>query len=176
MARKGRNDQSYVALDDFEFLNSDECVFEPKEAFPATTTTSTTSGPPSHWLQCNFQNDLCGWELGGAIDENMFYWNRTTGDQLIANQLGGPVADHDGNPASMCIVVYCVTMRCNVFIFIRLLFIFECLVWPQRRSRGWICQSNELSNVSLRQLPILVSGSHYMMSFCCKMCCHECLF
>lgn len=97
--------------------------------------------------------------MGGAIDENMFYWNRTTGDQLIAHQLGGPVADHDDNPARMHVILLFMPTFHSVFIAIRLLSLLECLVWPQRRSRGWICQSNEPFDDSLRQLPILVSGS-----------------
>ena len=33
-AMRGNNDQSYVAIDQFEFLASDTCDFEPKEAWP----------------------------------------------------------------------------------------------------------------------------------------------
>ena len=31
---RGTNDKSYVAVDEFEFLQSDVCDFEPKEAWP----------------------------------------------------------------------------------------------------------------------------------------------
>ena len=98
LARRGNNEQSFVAIDQFEFLQSDTCDFEPKEAWPTTVappTTSTTEKKPEHWLECTFQEDLCGWELSGAIDQDMFYWNRTNGEELEQNELLGPIFDHN---------------------------------------------------------------------------------
>ena len=99
LARRGNNEQSFVAIDQFEFLQSDVCDFEPKEAWPTTaappTTTTTTEKKPEHWLECTFQEGLCGWELSGAIDQDMFYWNRTNGKELEQNELIGPISDHN---------------------------------------------------------------------------------
>ena len=50
--------------------------------------------PPENWNDCTFQNGLCGWELSGAIDDQMFYWNLTDGHLLQENQLTGPTKDH----------------------------------------------------------------------------------
>ena len=41
LARRGNNEQSFVAIDQFEFLQDDICDFEPKEAWP------TTVAPPN---------------------------------------------------------------------------------------------------------------------------------
>lgn len=44
---RGNNDQSYVAIDQFEFLASDTCDFEPKEAWPVEPpTTPAPTEPP----------------------------------------------------------------------------------------------------------------------------------
>lgn len=91
-AKKGTNEFSYVAVDELTFVQTDTCDFLPKEAWE--TTTSTTTLKPEDWFECTFQQGLCGWELSGAIDENMFYWNRTTGQELINLELPGPVVDH----------------------------------------------------------------------------------
>ena len=46
-AMRGNNDQSYVAIDQFEFLASDTCDFEPKEAWPVEPpTTPAPTEPP----------------------------------------------------------------------------------------------------------------------------------
>ena len=97
LARRGNNEQSFVAIDQFEFLQDDICDFEPKEAWPTTVAppTTTTEKKPEHWLECTFQEDLCGWELSGAIDQDMFYWNRTNGEELEQNELLGPIFDHN---------------------------------------------------------------------------------
>ena len=50
--------------------------------------------PTENWNDCTFQNGLCGWQLSGAIDDQMFYWNLTDGHLLQENQLTGPTKDH----------------------------------------------------------------------------------
>ena len=54
----------------------------------------STTPKPEHWLECTFQQGLCGWELSGAIGEEIFYWNRTNGQELESNELLGPIQDH----------------------------------------------------------------------------------
>ena len=49
----------------------------------------------------NFQNGLCGWELSGAINDDMFAWNRTNGKLLGDNGLEGPTFDHTQNENGM---------------------------------------------------------------------------
>ena len=74
LARRGRNEQSFVAIDQFEFLQTDTCDFQPKEAWPTTTVqppTTTTPLKPENWLECTFQQNLCGWQLSGAIGKDL---------------------------------------------------------------------------------------------------------
>ena len=97
MASKGHTDQSFVAIDQLEFKHTDQCEFMPSEAWPTSTTTTSTTAKPEHWLECTFEQGFCQWELSGAITDEMFYWNRTNGQELVANDLLGPTLDHNGN-------------------------------------------------------------------------------
>ena len=46
-AEKGKNDESFVALDEFAFLQTDLCEFSPSQAFPTEPpTTPTPTEPP----------------------------------------------------------------------------------------------------------------------------------
>ena len=102
LARDGKNDESFVAIDRFEFLQTDSCEFEPKEAVPTTTSSTTTTleptPPPNKWFDCNFKEDLCGWELSEVINGDMFAWNRTNGKELNEHNLEGPSKDHTDEP------------------------------------------------------------------------------
>ena len=50
-AEKGKNDQSFIAVDEFAFLQTTSCEFKPIEAIPTepppTTTTPEPTEPPS---------------------------------------------------------------------------------------------------------------------------------
>ena len=106
-AVRGANEMGYIAIDDIDFLQTELCEFKPTEAkpiittTPAPTTTPTTTPKPEHWLECTFQTSLCGWELSGAINEDVFYWNRTNGQEIEANELLGPIIDHNENKDGM---------------------------------------------------------------------------
>ena len=76
---RGNNDQSYVAIDQFEFLQSDTCDFEPKEAWPTeetTTTTSTTTPKPEHWLECTFQNGRLEYAYNNHVDQDISHFKK----------------------------------------------------------------------------------------------------
>ena len=46
-AEKGKNDQSFVAVDEFAFLQTDLCDFSPTQAIPTEPpTTPTPTEPP----------------------------------------------------------------------------------------------------------------------------------
>ena len=46
-AEKGKNDQSFVAVDEFEFLQTEICEFKPDQAIPTEPpTTPTPTEPP----------------------------------------------------------------------------------------------------------------------------------
>ena len=47
MASKGRNVKSYVAVDQFEFLQTDACELHPPEAKPLTTPAPITTPAPT---------------------------------------------------------------------------------------------------------------------------------
>ena len=47
MAENGKNDESFVAVDEFTFLQTDVCDFMPSEAVPTEPpTTPTPTEPP----------------------------------------------------------------------------------------------------------------------------------
>ena len=59
-----------------------------------------------HFTIGNFQNGLCGWDLSGAINDEMFMWNRTNGKLLGDNGLEGPTFDHTQNENGKCMTHY----------------------------------------------------------------------
>ena len=96
LAQRGTNDQSFVAIDQLSFMRTDECSFQPKAAYPNRDLTEiSTTAKPEHWLECTFQQNLCGWLLSEPIDDAMFAWTRTNGKSLEENELLGPIEDHN---------------------------------------------------------------------------------
>ena len=105
LASKGQNNQSFIAFDEVLFVQTDKCDFEPKEAepLPSTTTTVTTTAPsttspptepPGPVIVCDFENDLCNWQAQPSGDVTL-NWERKT-----ANGIGdglGPDEDLEGN-------------------------------------------------------------------------------
>ena len=96
MAKKGQNDQSYVAVDDFEFLQVSVCDFLPSEAKPTTSTTAkTTTTSQNEINECDFEDEnLCGWQIFPAPPDFPFTWERTNGLILQENGVVGPAHDH----------------------------------------------------------------------------------
>ena len=150
-----------MAIDQFEFQQTDECLFEPKAAWPTTTTSSssTTSKPAdAKWYECTFQESFCDWRLSGAISDGMFYWNRTNGQELGANELIGPVSDHNNDPNGNVLLSFFFPFRVedsSVYLFsvsllffslllllfyisfsFRLLPLFQCTFCTERRRHG----------------------------------------
>ena len=66
----GEEPFGFVAIDDILQENTENCEIMPPNALP------TQPPPIDDWANCNFQDGLCGWMLSGAIDDQMFYWNR----------------------------------------------------------------------------------------------------
>ncbi len=124
-----------MAIDQFEFQQTDECLFEPKAAWPTTTTSSssTTSKPAdAKWYECTFQESFCDWRLSGAISDGMFYWNRTNGQELGANELIGPVSDHNNDPnGNILLSFFPFVLKTRVYICsVFLCFSFLCCCSP----------------------------------------------
>lgn len=106
-----------MAIDDLEFAHDDECDFEPKEAFPTTPTTESTTTatePPQRKMNgrslkmwkfphklslytadffCNFEVDYCDWVVTNTLD---YVWSRTTAELLESESVPGPQNDHNG--------------------------------------------------------------------------------
>ena len=97
----------YVAIDDvfFDFSpNNVNCDVLPPEAvvtpteFPPTgkSTTSSSSSDPQF---CNFENDLCNWNIEeGLNDTDTFIFKRTRGD--LQDGINGPTHNHDTTETS----------------------------------------------------------------------------
>ena len=94
----------FVAVDDLVFQAFEECSLKPSSAAPKTTlaptTTMKTTTPKSNIIFCDFQQDTCGWEISGVIDE-FFSWNRTNGKLL--SEIGlQPNVDHEDSDSGNC--------------------------------------------------------------------------
>ena len=86
------SEQGYAAIDVVIF----EKDFADCDTMPADAAVGVTTTPPTPVLQdCDFEDDLCGWDIVGPQE---FVFNRTRGaDQDGVN---GPDADHEGGKKS----------------------------------------------------------------------------
>ena len=85
LATRGPESAGFVAIDDFEIFTEEDaalCPFEPPEADPKPETT-TTSESSSGVKSCDFEENLCGWEI--QPPEATFSWRRTSIAELEAN-------------------------------------------------------------------------------------------
>ena len=88
-ATRGPKSVGFVAIDDFEIFTEEDaarCPYQPPEANPnptptpeTTTTTESSSGVKS----CDFEENLCGWEI--QPPEATFSWRKTSIAELEAN-------------------------------------------------------------------------------------------
>ena len=82
----------FAAFDDIFVINNENCEIFPDYAQPPPPIT-TTIAPQT---DCEFENGLCGWKLGGGP----FKMNRTTGQALTDAGVEGPKVDHTDNKDS----------------------------------------------------------------------------
>jgi hypothetical protein len=89
-------------MDDFVATNEEMCDTIPIEAQPVQSTTPTplptTTSHHSELHECDFEQDLCGWELLPSPPDFPFTWNRTTGQKLSDLLIEGPRGDHLDRP------------------------------------------------------------------------------
>ena len=104
---RGGNDQSFVAVDNFLFLSSQDCVINPPEADPSFSTTTTTPAPtepPGPVLTCSFQDNLCDWAQITDDPAKAYKWLRKSSQQMIDQKIPGPNLDADGNTDGVFVV------------------------------------------------------------------------
>ena len=96
LATRGPKSVGFVAIDDFEIFTEEDgvrCPYEPPEADPkpeTTTTLESSSGVKS----CDFEENLCGWEI--QPPEATFSWKRTTIAELESMGYQHPEHTLDG--------------------------------------------------------------------------------
>ena len=84
LATRGPKSVGFAAIDDFAIFTeegADLCQYQPPEAGPKPETT-TTSKSSSGVMSCNFEENLCGWEI--QPPEAIFSWRRTSIAELQA--------------------------------------------------------------------------------------------
>ena len=69
-----------------------DCPYDPPEANPIPITTSTTN--PGGLNPCEFEEDLCGWEI--QPEEGVFTWERTSVNDLQGKGQQSPETDSEG--------------------------------------------------------------------------------
>ena len=100
IANKGLNNQSFVVFDEVLFVGTDKCDFEPAAAKPTEAPTTTTQGPttpaptepPGPVIVCDFEKNLCGWQI--KPDNATFVFQRKNAKQIGDNP--GPTNDYEG--------------------------------------------------------------------------------
>ena len=96
LATRGPKSVGFVAIDDFEIFTEEEgggCPYEPPEADPNSDTT-TTSESSSGVKSCDFEENLCGWEI--QPPEATFSWKRTSIAELESMGYQHPEHSLDG--------------------------------------------------------------------------------
>lgn len=78
--------EGFAAFDDVLIIPNQECQIFPSDAQPPPPVTTT----PAPIMECDFENDLCGW----SSRHSDFMFNRTNGQTLIDSDISGPHFDH----------------------------------------------------------------------------------
>ena len=85
LTTRGPKSVGFVAIDDFELFTEEDaarCSYRPPEANPKPETTTTLESS-SGLTSCDFEENLCGWEI--QPPEATFSWRRTSIAELEAN-------------------------------------------------------------------------------------------
>ena len=90
---KGQNDQSFLAVDQFVFLQESSCGIMPAQAAPTPPPTE----PPLPVIECSFEQNICDWKVITNDDDGNYRWVRKKPTQLSNNGIPGPEQDFDGN-------------------------------------------------------------------------------
>ena len=96
----GTNKRGYTAIDDFVFVAGDECALKPSYARPAEL---------GH--DCSFDDGLCGQWYEIYLPGESF-WNLTSGKDLEAMGIDGPIVDAHDSKDGMLILPYSSTDFC----------------------------------------------------------------
>ena len=95
-ARRGDQNEGYVALDDFYFekTSAESCNIYPLDAAPTSSTTSTsTSSKAPAFPDCDFETDYCDWSVDEQLNgTELFVFIRTSGN--LHQDGDGPQHDH----------------------------------------------------------------------------------
>ena len=92
VAERHDSKNGFVAVDNFEFIENDECLVKPPEADPNLPTTPEPTEPPGPVITCSFEFDLCDWQ--DIADDELHKWKRKTADEI--GETPGPDQDKDG--------------------------------------------------------------------------------
>ena len=87
------NQNSFVAVDQFEFLQVSKCELSPAQAAPTPPPTE----PPGPVILCSFEENLCQWNVVTNDDSGDFKWARKTPKILSNNGFPAPETDFEGS-------------------------------------------------------------------------------
>ena len=87
------NQNSFVAVDQFEFLQVSKCELSPAQAAPTPAPTE----PPGPVILCSFEENLCQWQVVTNDDSGDYKWARKTPTILSDNGFPGPDLDFEGS-------------------------------------------------------------------------------
>ena len=90
---KSGNQNSFVAVDQFEFLQVSKCELSPSQAAPTPPPTE----PPAPVILCSFEENLCQWQVVTNDDSGDYKWARKTPTILSNNGFPGPEQDFTGS-------------------------------------------------------------------------------
>ena len=87
-------DAGFAAVDEILCLHVDECLYNPPEAAPGGSTTTSEAPPGGKLPDCDFEVSQCGWTSAVELNNTQFFYFARSQGKFHSDGVSGPQADH----------------------------------------------------------------------------------